>query len=406
MEKSLAIMAALLLWTGCELLDSSFGVQPRGGRTTTSSGYRRDTSSQGGHLPPDTVVWACAVKVPESYDWRRDGASGQFGGELLLYRDYSPVLIIGLGTDIPISPSPGTHHLAGGHLYTECCSGGKTFICRDGQAFLTFDEECFLKDLAEDGDGNLFTLACRPGDGGLVLRRNAEVLLRTGRGRTVGGFGEGWKALYFDGRMPCFSYTDGDSFYSVRDGIATAVLPPVSGATVEDVRYAGWETLVLFKKDEEQYLSRDGIISRLGHNRANLHFMEHEGELIACGYSDYGVRKSLVAISPDGGRREYMKTSDSWAFCAGGMLFGVQSGSPLTVSRASSDPHSSPEVFSSEELFLFTEECVGSCGAELLLGASSSKGGRPRFIRGSRAVGELPFNGYITAVDVQIIPPS
>ena len=56
-------------------------------------------------------------------------------------------------------------------------------------------------------------------------------------------------------------------------------------------------------------------------------------------------------------------------------------------------------------MLVFTDECVASIGGDPWLGVSVP-GGRPLLVRGGEAVGEFPFDGYITAVDVEIIPPS
>ena len=77
----------------------------------------------------------------------------------------------------------------------------------------------------------------------------------------------------------------------------------------------------------------------------------------------------------------------------------------MSVYFANRTPVESKALLRDNDYFVFTDECVASYGKDPFLGVSSP-GRRPRLIRGDRAVGELPFEGYITAVDVEIIPPS
>ena len=402
-----------LFLSGCERLDTPFGRNGRGGATGRGSGLTfRDSSSTSGNATatPDTIIWASVVKVPDGYDWKRDTLAGRFSGELLFYRGAQPCLSIPLGGTLPVSPDPGTHHIIDGHLYTECCSGGALHILRDGEPFLHLPGEGFLKGLLAGEDGTLWTLACAPGEGSLTLRRDSETIVRIARGSAIGGLGESRPALYEDDASICFSYTEGGNMYAVRGGGIVPIPPPEDGAVVEDFRWWGGEAVTLYKKGGGHCLytggaGRDGSGRLVIYGRKAARLVEAGGRLFAFGMSDFGLRDIAFAVAIDGSGTQYFYGNDPWLHWSEQGLFTVQGSGPLRICLGTSTPTSSNRIAEIEGPVVFTDECVASIGRDAFLGVSVP-GGHPLLMRGGTAVGEFPFDGYITAVDVELSLPS
>lgn len=397
-----------LISAGCERLDTPFGRSPRSGRTGRGSGFvQTDSSSTSGPtaIPPDTLTWACVVKVPDGYDWLRDSLAGRFTGELLFYCGNHPCLSIPLGDGAAVSAHPGTHHIFHGHLYSECCSGGALHILRDGEALLHLPGEGFLKGLLPREDGTLWTLVCTPADGSLTLRKNQETVIRITHGSAVGGLGEGRPALYEDAGHICFSYTEESNFFTVKDGSISPIPPPEEGAVVEDFRWWGGEAVTLCRKNSAHYLYKDGSGQLVLYGRRQARLVEAGGRLYAFGMSDFSLKNDSYAAASDGSGTKYFYGEYPWLHCSEEGLFTVQGSGPLRISNWTASPTLQIPHADKENMLVFTDECVASIGRDAYLGVSVP-GGRPLLMRGSQAVGEFPFDGYITAVDVELIPPS
>ena len=397
-----ALLLAGLLPAGCERLDTPFGRSTgRGG----SGLAQRDSSSATTVDAPDTVCWTSVVKVPDGYDWHRDTLAGRFSGELLLYRGSRPCLHIPLDGTVPVGPDPGTHHIIHGHLYTECSSGGVLHILRDGVPLLHLPGEGFLKGLLLRADGSIWTLACTPADGSLSLCRNGETVVRIARGSAVGGLGESRRALYEDNTHICFSYTDGGNMYAVKDGGICLVPPPKDGAVVEDFRWREGEPITLYRNEGTRYVYMGGTSRKLAYGNRPARLVEAGGELYAFGMSNYSSGNRAFASPIDGSQTLYFHGVEPWLHWAEGELFTVQGSGPLRISHGTTTPTLSKRIAEIEDRMVFTDECVASIGSDPWLGVSVP-GGKPLLVRGGEAVGEFPFDGYITAVDVEIIPPS
>lgn len=395
-----------LYLTGCERLDTPFGRSGCYGRDGRGLAQKDSASTQGDSaVPPDTIIWAAVVKVPDGYDWVRDTLSGHFSGELLFYRGNRPCLSIPLGGSLPVSPDPGTHHIIGGHLYTECCSGGALHILRDGVPLLDLPGEGFLKGLLLNDDGALWTLACAPGDGSLTLRRDSETVIRIARGSAIGGLGESRPALYEDDGHICFTYTEGGNMFAVKDGGISPVPPPEDRATVEDFCWWGGETVTLYRKNGAHHIDFGGSSRMLIYGQRPARLVEAGGRLYAFGMSDFGIRDVAFVAAADGSGIKYFLGREPWLHSSEGGLFTVQGSEPLRISGGSSVPTSISQYSDMEGMLVFTDECVGTIGRDPYLGVSVP-GGRPLLMRGDSAVGEFPFDGYITAVDVELRAPS
>ena len=397
-----ALLMAGLLPVGCERLDTPFGRSSgRGG----SGVAQHDSSAVQRTDAPDTVCWTAVVKVPDGYDWHRDTLAGRFSGELLLYRGSQPCLHIPLDGTVPVGPDPGTHHIIRGHLYTEYSSGGALHILRDGVPLLHLHGEGFLKGLLLREDGSLWTLACTPVDGSLSLCRNGETVVRIAHGSAVGGIGEGRPALYEDAGHICFSYTEGGNFFAVTDGGIVPVPPPEQGATVEDFRWRDGTPLTLYRKYDTHYIYTEGSVSQMVNSRYSAIFAETGGELYVFGRTNYISRNLYYSCAVENREMRYFLGKNPWLHGFGSGLFIVQGRDPLRISYGAETPDRQAVAIDKEGMLVFTDECVASIGGDAWLGVSVP-GGKPLLVRGGDAVGEFPFDGYITAVDVEITPPS
>ena len=224
----------------------------RPGERVEQDGPDQPVPTPGPVFQLDTTVYYSAVRFPDGYDWQRDTAYGSVPFELLLYRNFEPVLALPSGPDACFVPDPDRHHLADGHLYTERMADGQTRIGRDGVELLRFPGREYLVGLLEDGE-DLYTLS-RPAKGaGFTFRRNGDILFRQPSGTPFGtltdpSYGPSG-ALYRDQEQVCFCYASGkglsQAFYAVRDGQAQQLeeLPP--GTTVLDLKLIRGQAVAL-----------------------------------------------------------------------------------------------------------------------------------------------------------------
>lgn len=207
---------------------------------------RRDTGRTGpGPDKPasDTSLMISAVRYDPGYNWVKDSLHGNVPFEIVLYDDFDPVLVIKALPGSPFSPSPDSHHIIDGSLYTECVGSWGTVVCRNGNEVVrldTMEKLCGLLPAGED----LYILSRKSGSsGGFVFRKNAAVLLSRSLGSVFGDFGEPsygqTGALYMDGGVPCFSYMEGNAVYVVRGGSETMFLSRDNMGGILDVKSVG-----------------------------------------------------------------------------------------------------------------------------------------------------------------------
>lgn len=247
MRKDTLVLCLLLagLLSSCQLIEAEFSITPRTPRTVRE--HRRlptDTSgARDNHRAElkDTVVWVSAVAFPEGYDWQRDTACGSVNTHILLFRDGVQVL------DIPADGAGEAyrHHIAGGHIYSECSSGSGKTVRRDGEDVFTMPQSQTLCGVLEK-DGSVFTLAKKSGGCGFVLRRAAETVLETGDGIPLGDFDDTsyapGGALYEDLGRCCFAFSANETgsprYYMVMDGEVSEE-EQARGAGTLDLKYVG-----------------------------------------------------------------------------------------------------------------------------------------------------------------------
>lgn len=206
-------------------------------------GHGRDSLS-GRDNPPkaDTAIFVSAVIVPEGYDWRRDTAYGAVSCEVQVLKNGVLQFSVAAGADTPISISPSTHHLFGGHLYTERATESGTVICRDGEPCISYPEREVLKGFLKK-NGIVHTLGRTLDGDGFSYRRNGEIVLSQESGTIFGDFVSSYYgrtgALYENNGAVCFCFRTSSTCYTVQDGEMQSMRLNVRAARVRDMRLVG-----------------------------------------------------------------------------------------------------------------------------------------------------------------------
>ena len=156
-------------------------------RAKVLDGKHKEEEPDPGPPAPDTMVYVAAVAFPDDYDWRRDPEQGSVSGNLILYENGSPLLKLPTGSKGEIDPDPDTHHFLNGHLYTEYCGSGGTVIKCDGEELVRWAEQEVLKGMVVR-DGVIYTLGRDLEGNGFSFRKNGEMLLRQNEGTVFGDF--------------------------------------------------------------------------------------------------------------------------------------------------------------------------------------------------------------------------
>lgn len=259
MRTSSLLLAAALL-TGCIFEDP----MPSRGKPRQDCGRPPSEESGGSGTEAGTTVYIAAVRFPESYDWQTDSARGTAEYEVLLLKDSVVRLTVPSSTGM-VSPDPDTHHIIGGHLYTEAVKDGATVVCMDGEMLFSFAGHEILKGLLPCEDG-VYTLSMSRDGGSLVLRRDGNPLLER---KGAAAFGDlldpsygSTGALYKDGEDVCFSYSTGNgsgkSCHIVRGTMESLVC---DGDGISDLKMSGG-TVLTAKSRMGPYSIEDGRIWR------------------------------------------------------------------------------------------------------------------------------------------------
>jgi len=402
-----SLILPLALVCACEIVDISIPGVPRGYRTTAGGtpGNRSDSTGVPQGHAPDTAVLVCGVAVPDAYEWQKDTAMGAVQSRLVLYRDSALVLSLPIGAERHLNPYPDSHHLYGGHVYSEYTAGGRTWISADGEALFDYEGSEYLKGLAVK-DGELFTLGCDPATGELTLRKDGLPLLRISGGKVFGGFGEDSPAIYRDGDGLCFAYSEGGAVHMVRDGVVSGIALPPGADAVEDFRVVDGEECAVFEKGGYvccSYAGESFTISRTSSCEGDFHVVD-----CGAGAAVTGRLKSRTSSYS-----VYLRLSDPsvWFFRSGvshildspgGVPSGV-SARPYSAFAAGTDSRDAGGLlYSFGDRFLFTGEALAAADGHRYAGLSSSSGGRPCLAKDGATVREYPFNGYIACISLEI----
>ena len=189
------LFLAALVMVSCGL--SEIGRRPHDG----DEGVWIGPGTDAGDPDPDrATVYVTAVDYPSGYNWRTDPEKGSVKCSLVVFANGSPVLKIPVGDVYEVSSDPESHHMTGGHLYTDYSDGEHTVVRKDGKEILRFQSDEKVCGLLVK-DENVYTLSHGKDSGGFRLRKNYEVLFERYEGRTFGD-------LYHDGDSICFAFVE------------------------------------------------------------------------------------------------------------------------------------------------------------------------------------------------------
>lgn len=403
MRTPFLFLLPLALLAGCVFLDDGLsGDRPRsdcgphgpheGGHTGPA-----DSTVRPGVLP-DTTLFLTAVRFPGDYDWQRDSAFGSVPFELLLYRDFEPVLTLSSGPDACFSSDPDRHHILSGHLYTERMADGDTRVGRDGTELFRFSGREYLVGLMEDGS-DLYTLS-RPARGnGFSYRKNGEILLNRTDGAPFGDLTDPsygpTGALYRDEGKICFCFTAGSTsdrtFYLARDGLETRLDSLLPSAVILDIKQHGGRTFVL-RQAFMKNLMREGRI-----------WPEQSGYAVTGRFSDGGgdyFSGWLAAGAWTVQRR--LCTEEAALYHSPEANWAVSADAAGTVRWYGPGGNG----LADEACHFFTPACAALLGRRFVLALTPHDTRlRPR-IRSGGQEQEIDLHGYVSSVALAVNPPA
>ena len=412
--KKIALLLLVTIAAGCDWM---YGVTERternsklpGGHNSGSSRTEAsDTTHSASPHAPDTVVWACAVQVPDDYYWPRDTAMGAMGGQLLLFRNNEKVLSLPIGSAGRLSPNPASHHLREGHLYTEYAGPSGTVVMRDGEVLCSYEGREVLKGFIVK-DGSFYSLGMDLDDYALVLRKEGEIMLRIAEGTVFGGIGERVPALYEDKGHICFSYHVGNTCYHVEDGTIGSPNSPGAVAEVEDFRHIDGIPYLLFRYGNKLYLRTGTVRSVLGSASDladDFALFRAGGEIFAAGSSYQGQKPCTVIRDMEGSNAFTFEGASLFLYESGGKIFGISPERPVRLQFApASPPATGKTLFSDDGAFFFSKGCGAAFGGSIYLGISEA-GGKPYLLKDGRKIREYDINGYVSGVEVTVSLPN
>jgi len=215
----LAIVAVACSCASCVFLEDSCSL----GRTRSEAfdGKQETESAE----QADTIIYVCAVDVPENVDWQKDIAMGLGPGRLIFYKNNNIQFELKFGYENCVCSDADSHHIIEGHLITEFSQADKTIVKKDGKLLLEWQGREYLLGLCEK-DNSVYTLSVDRGTGDLRYRKDGVLVNSFKNAYAFGSFQEKTYpetgALYLSGGKVCCCYAikaDNIVFYHIiKDG--------------------------------------------------------------------------------------------------------------------------------------------------------------------------------------------
>lgn len=357
----------------------------------------------------DTVLLFTAVRVPEDYDWHRDTAAGASSCELLLYKDMELSAVYNTGPQFFISTDPDSHHLTGGHLYTEYVTDSETVIKCDGEELFRYAGREILVGLLPFGT-RTYTVGRRRSGDVYTFRQNGEPVLEMEDCRIFGDFNNSsygrTGALYRDCDHFCFCYQDlSGNCWKVIDGQKYKISLPSSAGEVIDIKIHDGKEYIMYGTTLNSFLkapARTYSLGIVGWSCGGILFSEGDAYVVGNRYS----RVTLPGVYDVATGAAYVKASDSGIFFSAPALFiyGQQSeawavipeGDGLTVEDASDILYEIPSAY------IFTRDCAQATDAGFIIGVTPREKGAKPFLLFEDEEYIVNINGYITSVAMEI----
>lgn len=367
-----------------------------------------DPVPEQGPPAPDTMVYVAAVEFPDGCDWQRGIDEGTATGSLVLYENGTPLFRLPTGNASGIDPDPDTHHFLGGHLYTEYCGLAGTVIKCDGKDVARWDGREVLKGLVVRDDG-VYTLSRDLEGNGFSFRKNGEMLLRQNEGSVFGDLRDPscgpTGALCEDlEESLSFGFKTSSSLSRVVNTQIYQIKTNIAMYRIKDMkihRYGGyyvtdfesimlvhcpegnrgvpafrqWDDIsIFFDGDEMWYLAESTIGSTV------------------CGLVDKGESTPVEFA----GRNNYIYRGDGATFAVNG------NGGTLRVQDSRVGP-----TFQRDSTFCFGKGVAALAGGRTLFVIVNPKErGRHPYVWHDGIQKEYAINGYLSAIDVRLIPPN
>lgn len=421
------VLAAVILLLGsCEKIDVGRGrsrldcFPDRYGLNVTV----RPGGGTGTPLPPgeaidklecDTLIYVSGVDFPEGYDWQRDTSYGQVDAHVVLYRNGERILNIATGRDV--STAADRHYLMEGHLFTEAVHGDETVIGMDGGRLFSISGREVLKGLALQG-GDVYTLSQKIGGAGFSLRKNGEEIMTREDGKVLGDLNGSpfyrSGALHMDGRKLCFAYSSGEegqrSWFLVADGTETPLTLPENADEVNDIRSIGGKVHIVFWDDKLRtcHLMCDGLITVLdgggrGYRSRNVCIGPCGKSYLTMGMFAKGNQGNWpqACWGPEEGFRPI--GNPGFVFTKNSLVstLGMSEDGVLTISPAR---HGEKRFSGYSRWFLPSFRIGHQTDDPLFLALTPCDEGRRPFIWDGEKASELDMNGFLTAVEVCLVP--
>lgn len=352
----------------------------------------------------DTTLYVAAVIVPSYYDWRRDTAYGATPCNLVLYKNGIPVVDIVTGSSRQVGNSPDTHHIIGGHIYTEYCTVDETVIRRDGELLFSYKGREILRGLM-DVYGDVYTLGKSRSDDSFTFRCNGELVLRQ-NGTIFGSFSDSaygrTGALYEDSGQICFCYKGSSSAFAVRNGTPEAVSSGRSLSRVCDMRCFGGNVWTVSKYGTMVSVSSPTRNYALPSSASwlNVRLFPHDGTLWFLGDTESGntIAGSLGSLSDTAPVLYTFVGNNNYLYHDGDAVISVGlDDMDIMVQDASGHL-----LLSVGDCFFFGRDCAVNAGGTLCVALSPHDTGQPPFVwmDGRRECYDI--YGYISGVDLEI----
>ena len=367
----------------------------------------RDSLSGRDHATKaDTTVYVSAVIVPEEYDWRRDTAYGAVACELQLFKNGVRQFSALAGAEAPISMSPFSHHLFGGHLYTERAMESGTVICRDGEPYFSYPERELLMGLLIK-DGIVHTVGKALDGSGFHYRQNGEIVLSQENAIVFGDFVNPaygrTGALYENDGAVCFCFRNSSTCYAVRNGEMLSIRASVRAARVRDMRLIG----------SACYYVADYTTSMLVFSPSRTYTLPTEVNWQSAGVFARGGTPWLVADSPT---KTICRPLEQAEEQDGGVLFSgngnlVYPGDTKIYSIScdgsimSLRDDNGELLFIRDSSFFFGPLCAQCAADQMYMLVNPRERGEIPFIWQGEKETPCDLNGYLTGIEVEISPP-
>ena len=352
-----------------------------------------DSSASVTPVHRDTILYICGVRMPDEYDWQRDTGVGNARGNIVLFRNMEEVLSIPTGYVECASTDPDTHHLIDGILYTEFSSAYQTFIRKNGEIAVQFNDREFLAGLVNNIDG-IHTLGIRRSGIGFCLRLNGVPSLESDDGIILGSFLDSaypqTGALYEDSGAVCFAYNvdygGNRTTHLVKDG-SDSIL---SGGPYDDVRVVDGRIFCIRRASDLGLNCYDGSATTIigsSFKWLSCSLFNAGGCVYAAGLvqNSYGTLTSFITMELSSGTVTTKPAGDYFLYAN-----GTEAG--LTPS-------------SYEGFHLFSRCCMDNLDDRIYLVLSpGTEKGKP-FLRADGKDTELDLYGYLTGVQVRLSPP-